>query len=225
MGQYYCWVNVDRKEYLCPNDFDLGNKMHETMNSDNALLCALRELLSADWKGFRVIFLGDECHAPDELSNEIFNILLKQEAESGCSGYLFDTVLETYRNVSGLFKTAEKDVRDEIAYYLNALKTDGYIPPNEYGIDVNDPYKGLFLREGKSFRYTINRSKKIGYSPEGLKVFLSDGSELDQADPLPILMAYGGRRSDVGEWLGDIIEVNDVLPKDYTLITELKIDW
>mgnify|MGYP001772577394 FL=1 len=47
MGQYYCWVNVDKKEYLCPADFDLGNKLHESMSADNALLRALLELLSA----------------------------------------------------------------------------------------------------------------------------------------------------------------------------------
>lgn len=26
MGEYYDWVNVDRKEYICPNDFDCGNR-------------------------------------------------------------------------------------------------------------------------------------------------------------------------------------------------------
>ena len=41
MGQYYCWVNFDKKEYLCPADFDLGNKLHESMSADNALLRAL----------------------------------------------------------------------------------------------------------------------------------------------------------------------------------------
>ena len=225
MGQYYCWVNVDRKEYLCPNDFDLGNKLHESMWANNVLLCALWELLSDDWKGCRIVFLGDECHAHDDISNEVLDILLKQQADSKCSGYLFDTVLETYRNVSCLFKAAEQDVRNEIGYYLNAYKTDGYNPPNEYGIDVSDPYKGLFLREGKAFQYIINRSKKIGYSPVDLKVLLSDDSELDHADPLPVLMAYGGRRCDIGEWLGDIIEVCDKLPKDITLLTELKINW
>lgn len=27
MGEYYNWVNVDKKEYICPADFDYGNKV------------------------------------------------------------------------------------------------------------------------------------------------------------------------------------------------------
>ena len=25
MGEYYQWVNVDKKEYICPEDFDYGS--------------------------------------------------------------------------------------------------------------------------------------------------------------------------------------------------------
>lgn len=56
MGEYYRWVNVDKKEYLCPSDFDYGSKLHESMHKRNAVLCALRELLSSDWKNDRVFF-------------------------------------------------------------------------------------------------------------------------------------------------------------------------
>ena len=51
MGEYYDWVNVDRKEYINPNDFDFGNKKHESMGRGNVFLCALRELLSKEWEG------------------------------------------------------------------------------------------------------------------------------------------------------------------------------
>lgn len=225
MGQYYCWVNVDKKEYLCPADFDLGNKIHESMGADNDLLRALWELLSAEWKGDRLVFLGDECDALDEVSNEVLDVLVKHQAESGISGYLFDNVYETYRNASGLFKSAEESVRDEIAFFLNVVRSDSPISPNVYGVDINDPYRGLFLRNGRSFKYIINRTKKVCYSHEGTKILLSDNSELDHADPLPVLMAYGGRRCDVGEWLGDIIDVSDTLPDGCKLLTEIHIDW
>ena len=225
MGQYYCWVNVDKKEYLCPDDFDLGNKLHESMSADNALLRALWELLSAEWKGDRLIFLGDECHALDEVSNEVLDILVKHQRESGISGCLFDNVYETYRNVNCLFKKAEVSVRDEIAFYLNDLKSENPISPNVYGIDISDPYRGLFLRNGRSFKYIINRTKKICYSHEDTKILLNDNSELDHADPLPILMAYGGRRCNIGEWLGDIIDVSDTLPEDCELLKEIQFDW
>ena len=35
---YYHWVNIDKKEYITPRDFDYGNKFHESMNKDSAPL-------------------------------------------------------------------------------------------------------------------------------------------------------------------------------------------
>lgn len=224
MGQYYCWVNVDRKEYLCPDDFDLGNKRHETMHADNALLRALWELLSSEWKGCRLVFLGDECEAPDDTSNEVLSVLRRQQAESERSGYLFDTVYETYRNVNCLFRAAEESVRAEINYYMTEREKSDHIPPNIYGIDVNDPYRGFFLREGKSFQYVINRTKKICYSYADTKIFLSDHGELPHTDPLPILMAYGGKLWGIGEWVGDVIDVSDTLPPECTLLSKIHLD-
>ena len=49
MGEYYDWVNVDRKEYISPNDFDFGNKRTESLVRRNVFLCALRDLLSKEW--------------------------------------------------------------------------------------------------------------------------------------------------------------------------------
>lgn len=37
MGEYYSWINVDKKEYICPADFDYGNKFHESMHKDTNL--------------------------------------------------------------------------------------------------------------------------------------------------------------------------------------------
>lgn len=58
MGEYFNWVNVNKKEYLCPVDFDLGNESHESSHKDNSLLQALYTLLSTWWKGDQIIFLG-----------------------------------------------------------------------------------------------------------------------------------------------------------------------
>lgn len=38
MGEYYDWVNVDRKEYICPSDFGMGNKLLESSNRHNSLV-------------------------------------------------------------------------------------------------------------------------------------------------------------------------------------------
>lgn len=37
-------------------------------------------------------------------------------------------------------------------------------------------------------------------------------------------MGYG-RSLDPGDWLGDIIGVDDVLPEGYTLMSEIHLDW
>ena len=230
MGEYYSWVNVDKKEYLQPGDFDLGQKSIESTWERNKLLQALYELLSTDWKGCHILFLGDECNAVDDETNEVIKTILKHKEESNCSGYLFDTVYDTYRNVSCLFKEAEDEVRNEIRIYLHMIaeedddNDDRYIPPNEYGIDTSDPYNGLFLREGKSFKYTINRTKKVFYSLEETKFFDRDGTEIEHIDPLPVLMRYG-RSRETGVWLGDIIDVSDILPEDCTLLKEIHLDW
>ena len=28
MGEYFSWINLDRKEYISPSDFEIGNKSH-----------------------------------------------------------------------------------------------------------------------------------------------------------------------------------------------------
>lgn len=224
MGEYYDWVNADKKEYLCPNDFHLGNKRLESMYRENNLLRALRELLATQWKGCRIIFLGDECSAPEGIAEDLFQLFLKHTEEIGYPGDLFDTICESYRNVSCLFKAAEKEVRTEIGFYLEQYIDERFSLYNEYGIDVNDPFRGLFLREGKTFRYTLNHTKKIGYSFGKTKILYQDGTENEYSDPLPQLLGYG-RCTDPGPWLGDIVGVADTLPPDYQLMSEIYLDW
>ena len=57
MGEYYDWVNISKKEYLSPVDFDLGSKLYESAYAGNPLLGALYDLLSSDWKGDAIVFL------------------------------------------------------------------------------------------------------------------------------------------------------------------------
>ena len=65
-------------------------------------------------------------------------------------------ICETYKNVSGLFKEAEENVREEINYYLEDFKTYGKLDCfNEYGVDLTNPFEGLFVKRGKKYKYTI----------------------------------------------------------------------
>ena len=104
-------------------------------------------------------------------------------------------ICETYKNVSGLFKEAE---------------------------EKTNPFEGLFVKRGKKYKYTINHTKKVYYSLDETAVLYSDPTRSDFLDPLPILMGYG-RVTDPGEWIGDIIGVSDQRPKEYELLTELRI--
>ena len=137
MGEYYNWVNVDKKEYICPNDFDFGNKRTESLVRGNAFLRALRELLSKEWSGDHVFWMGDEKTISDDTENVTLRTLYGHTTQIGYPGDAFDTVCESYKNVSGLFKVAEKEVRQEIGFYLEDLKSAGPMMCNEYGIDID----------------------------------------------------------------------------------------
>ena len=226
MGEYYDWVNVDKREYISPSDFDCGNKLHESMRPGNKFLCALKELLSEEWAGDHVFFMGDEKGIPADTENETLKILHKHispEADNG--GDAYDTVIETYRNVSCLFRDAEPDVRREILFYLEDLEDGITDLTNEYGIDASNPFEGLFLRNGRDFPFTVNHTKKVYYSLERTKIYsLRKREKRGNVDPLPLLMCYG-RVTDPGAWLGDIIGVADEPPAGYVLLDEISIDW
>ena len=104
MGEYYNWINVDKKEYICPGDFDYGNKFHESMHKDSIPLHALHILLANEWRGDRILWFGDECPVSEHFPNAVIQILYAQSAEFGHPGDVFDMIYESYRNVSCLFK-------------------------------------------------------------------------------------------------------------------------
>ena len=225
MGEYYNWVNVDKREYICPADFDYGSKFHESMHKRSAPLLALYTLLSEEWRGDRVVWFGDECSVSDQFPNGIIQTLYAQSSAFGYPGNAFDMICESYRNVSCLFKEAEQDVREEIGFYLLEYKEYGKLERyNEYGIDFEHPFNGMFVKEGKRYKYTINHTKRVYYSLDETDVFHQDHTKNDYSDPLPLLMGYG-RATEPGEWLGDIIGVSDKRPEGYSLLKELYVDW
>ena len=224
MGEYYDWVNVDRKEYISPNDFDFGNKRTESLVRGNVFLCALRDLLSKEWAGDHVFWMGDEKNISEDTDNVTLRTLYSHSVQIGYPGNAFDTICESYKNVGGLFKAAEEEVRQEIGFYLEDIKSADPMMNNEYGIDIENPFDGLFMREGSDFKYTINHTKKVCYSFEKTKILYRDNTESEYTDPIPILMAYG-RVTDTGIWVGDIIGVSNEMPEGYELLKEIHLDW
>lgn len=59
MGQYYKAVNMDKKEYVRPHAYDNGAKLLEHSYIKNDFLGVVTTLLKKEWKGDRVIWLGD----------------------------------------------------------------------------------------------------------------------------------------------------------------------
>ena len=225
MGEYYKWINVDKKEYICPVDFDCGSKFHESMHKDNAPLYALHSLLFDEWEGDRILWFGDECRVPEQSNNNVLRELYAQSKEFGYPGYAFDMICETYRNVSCLFKEAEKEVRQEIGYYLVEMRENGKLDYyNEYKVDLENPYEGLFQKQGRRYQFTINHTKKIYYNLAETNILFQNHTKNDYSDPLPLLMGYG-RLKGIGEWAGDVIGVSDKRPEGYTLIKEIYVDW
>ena len=220
MGEYFNWVNADRQEYLSPYDFDLGSKRSESMSRGNELLKALQDLLNKEWKGNHILFLGDEKNISKETDNPALKLLFEQTKAFRSPGSVSDLVDENYRNVSGWFATAEEAVRSEIRFFLKENESEH----NEYGIDRNDPYMGLFLRTGKEFKYTINYTKQVHYAFGETKIRYLDGMESENIDPLPQLMGYG-RTTVTGDWVGDIVGVSDGIPNGCTKIEEIWLDW
>ncbi len=212
MGEYYDWVNIDKKEYICPCDFNLGNKLHESAFAGNHFLGALYNLLSSDWKGDAIVFLGDQTHIMEKDSNLVLRRLSAEKQTWDEHGYDWDYVAETYRCVSGLFKASEKEVRHEIECFL---KYDDF-SYNPYRVRKEAPYEGLFMRGSCFFRYTINHSKKEFFDIENTRLTYTnkEGVLITRINPLPLLMAFPGSEYDrcTGLWLGDQIEVSDEKP-------------
>ena len=236
MGEYYDWVNVDRKEYICPSDFGMGNKLLESSNRHNSFLCAFKELLGNEWRDSRIVFLGDSKELSPNDDNETLSLLYKQSEECGYKGFGIDTIVETYTNISSWFSAAEKEVRREIEYYLKEIEIGEKEPFIEYSVNPDNPYENFFKRHGKEYRYTVNYSKKVYISDDTKCIELiyefdePDNEESAEPkriesqgiDPIPYLMRHG--YDGVGDWVGDIIGVSDEIPEGFVLIKEVMID-
>lgn len=223
MGEYYCWVNVDRKEYIGPSDFGYGNRSYESCQRDGEVLRALRDLLAKEWKGSHIFWMGDECGFCERISNELFDKIRCHSEEVGYPGSLCDTVFDTYINVSSLYKASEEVVRSRIEYFLEdiAIGIDDGI--NKYGVNLQNPFEGFFEREGADFKYIINYDKKICYSFDETKILFQDGTDAFYADPLPGLLGYG-RVMKPGEWLGDIIGVSNEIQDNIIVLDSIMLD-
>lgn len=211
MGEYYDWVNIDKKEYICPYDFGLGNKLYESVWAGNDLLGALYSLMTGEWKDDLLIFLGDEGQISEHDENPALQKYFAQYKHEMKAGHISSyAYIDDYKDISGLFKASESEVREEIQWMIenNDFKL------NYYQVDPSNPFAGLFLRDSRFFRYTINHSKRVFFDINSFH-FTDVYSTRDiWLDPLPLLMALGRTAGSgiEGTWIGDRIEVSNTLP-------------
>ena len=221
MGEYYDWINIDKKEYLNPISFDYGSKFRESTSKSNKLLGALQTLLANEWKDDHIIWLGDETEIVKDSANIAINMLYNQTIGYG-KRIFSPAFIEDYKDVSVYFKEAQKETQEELDYIIANYYDDRVI--DYYKIDINDPYKGLYEKTIKWYRYMINHTKKIYYDVKNIMVIEQDimnkDLENDYINPLPLLMGYG-RYHGIGEWLGDIVGVSDEIPEGYELIDRI----
>ena len=83
---------------------------------------------------------------------------------------------------------------------------------NFYGVSRENPYEGLFIRDSKFFRYTINHTKKEYFDIEKTQLYENAEGRLIAINPLPLLMSFYGPYDAPGLWLGDDIEVSNDPP-------------
>ena len=94
MGQYYKFVNIDKKEICDRNRHGYKLMEHSYVNNDycNDIL----SLLSNEWKGDRVIHVGDYAESTD--SSNTANIIENLSNELGINHTIY-SYAEGFKNV------------------------------------------------------------------------------------------------------------------------------
>ena len=113
---------------------------------------------------------------------------------------------------------------EEISIFLERIRCGEEDFINEYVIDINNPFAGMFNRKGKSYNYTINYSKGLAYCLDTTKIITSDDNVFDSIDHLPVLLGYGNTMQP-GEWMGDFVGVSDLLDTEITLLDKIRVLW
>lgn len=223
MGEYYSWVNVDKRELIVPEVFGSGLKFYQNSVKGVPVNRALRTLLADRWKGDRVIFLGDETWPVEEPVPPLYWELERQTRDYEELLDMEQLLWDRYLDVSALFKESEEGARKDIEEYLWEWENNcATLVP--FHIDPEDPYRGLFVMNFQAFRYTLNHSKKLYFEEASIEL-LWEGEELTgYYDPITFLMSYGSRRPNPGPWLGDIVGVSDTIPEGYRPLEPFAID-
>ncbi|MGN1406445.1 MAG: hypothetical protein ACI4WM_09225 [Erysipelotrichaceae bacterium] len=184
------WINMDNLESMSNIDFKdhYGAKLHETAWKDCCLLKALYTLMGSDWKGDKVIFMGDYSTSRDWIKY----LDLDKCRLSGFNN--FDELLEVEKKVAFQFVNCDEEEFSD--------------PPEYYHLTYDD-IRRIGTREFVYYRYVINEDKKIYIDREN--------EILGKLDMFPLLMTIAGYDVNddfIGMWAGDFINVDNTVPGD-----------
>ena len=193
MGQYFLWYNAEKRQYLSAFDFDWSVKENGylSVSATNAMFT----LLATDWRGTRVILLGDY----KALNNETNPLLAYIEKNIG--SYPWDDAYEKCERMGPYFKEAEV-MKEEI---IECEPEDAEL---YYREPVNYSDSKYFSRDIVFMRYVINHSKKEFYDREAI---LNRDSDDDWFDPFAFLVIAADNydKECFGQWIGDCVEVSN----------------
>lgn len=198
MGQYYKIVNFDKKEVLYSWDYDCGSKLMEFSYigddlGSNGFVGALINLLQTDWKGDRVLVVGDYSNVDyanenlPEKADFISSLYGEFGLDENKSFYFCDEELG-FKKVSGV---EPKKARR----YLVNKKTKEYVDLTDIPIEWS-------YEDDEGTYYT---------SIFPLMLLIAFGNGLGMGDYM------GEECSDIGSWCdsSDGIEFVDTIPKGF----------
>ncbi len=201
MGQYFNWVNFDKREYIDTAPWPNGQKLVECTYLGCEETDAALTMLAGEWAGDLVAFMGDYCHFENETHPG------RREVELRLGGMIFDDFLfDTCTDICGRFD-----------YVGNHPEARRYV---EHGDDYSmEPYEGPFDIAIHSYRYIVNVSKREFVDRFRTAVRYIDGStgRIVRYDPFPQLMCSETNGLEYpdeinGLWFGDIVRPTDEHP-------------
>lgn len=202
MGQYFEWVNYDRREIIDTDVWDCGVKLHESAFVGCEMTDAALTMLAGDWAGDLVVFLGDYASFENETNPA------RRRIELLLNGGFSDDYTYDFTDVTGRFDYVETLEDKSHWVYGNGVE--------EHYEDYTGPYDVHLER----FRYVANETRRefLDRSRTAVRYIRPNTGDIVRYDPFPQLMCsevYDPDLDEVdGAWFGDFVRPSHEAPGD-----------
>ena len=216
MGQYFEWVNFDKRESITCYPWPCGNKLHESAYIGCPETDAALTMIAGDWAGDLVAFVGDYAHFENETHPG------RREVERRLDGAVCDDVVCEFTDICGRFD-----------YTRDHPDAKHFVDRDDGGCDYV-PYDGPFDITIRFFRYAVNDARREYVDRLRTAVRYIDGrtGEIVRYDPVPELMCsdrgwlIDPEHEIEGRWFGDVVRPTDEHPGDgYTAVAQGYSYW